>query len=215
MSLVHKIYSLIRGVLNNSDEDINLIVNHLISDEIGVTQLSELSEVTLDILPQSVKIPFIKRKPLLEAFAKCASDKSTDTTDVPSTSSGQIHTISNVTENPSTSTASYIFRSIENVIPDHSVFTFNVPWAQMPKETVDNLRKAKEDKVKANPKDLEALKLAIAKKLKAQYEGHKAIYPGLQKFPGRKIYAKVTEQVEEKFGDSVKTIIKNVVMNMY
>lgn len=65
----------------------------------------------------------------------------------------------------------------------------------MPKDTMDNLNKAKENKVKANPKDIDALKLAIAKKLKAQYVSHKEVYPGLQKYPGRKIYEKVTSQV--------------------
>lgn len=124
------------------------------------------------------------------------TDKSTDVIDRPTTSSATSHFATNVRDNPSTSTASdNPLRSTENVIPDHSVFTFNVPWAQMPKETIGNLNKAKEKKVKANPKDIDALKLAIAKKLKAQYESHKAIYPGLQKFPGRKIYTNVTTQV--------------------
>lgn len=56
-----------------TEDDVHTIVKHLISDEIGVTQLSELAQVTPDVLPQTVKLSWIKRKQLLEAFAKCAS----------------------------------------------------------------------------------------------------------------------------------------------
>lgn len=78
---------------------------------------------------------------------------------------------------------------------DTSEFTFNVPWGQMPKDIMDNLNKAKNQKIKANPQDLDNLKLAICKKLKSAYESHKALYLGSKKFPGRKIYESVTQQV--------------------
>lgn len=57
-----------------SENDCQAIVDHLLSPEVGVTQLSELAQInSLDVLPESVQIPWIKRKPLLDAFAKCAS----------------------------------------------------------------------------------------------------------------------------------------------
>ncbi len=49
--------------------------------------------------------------------------------------------------------------------------------------------------VRAEPDDLSDLKLAIAKKLVSAYRAPKAIYPGMPKHPGRKIYNEIADQV--------------------
>lgn len=122
--------------------------------------------------------------------AQSTSSASASNNPNPSTSTTTASHIENVTQ-----TTSAVLRSIENVTADPATFTFTVPWGQMPKETMTKLNNAKEKKEKANPADIEALKLAIAKKLKSAYESHKEVYPGQQKHPGRKVYESVTSQV--------------------
>lgn len=127
-----------------------------------------------------------------ESFGSAESSDAQSTSSASASNNPNPSHIENVTQ-----TTSAVLRSIENVTADPAIFTFTVPWGQMPKETMTKLNNAKEKKEKANPADIEALKLAIAKKLKSAYESHKEVYPGQQKHPGRKVYELVTSQVRD------------------
>lgn len=50
-------------------------------------------------------------------------------------------------------------------------------------------------KRRAEPEDEDTLKLALLKKVRADYEAFKETHPGLQKHPGVEVYKTVTTQV--------------------
>lgn len=91
------------------------------------------------------------------------------------------------------------YRGPREVLEDRSYFKFTVQWSELPQEPINRINEAQKNKMQGSPNDIKEIKLAIAKKLASAYTGHKEIYPGSNKYPGRRIYADVTKQVTQLF----------------
>lgn len=74
-------------------------------------------------------------------------------------------------------------------------YTFTVPWTSLPSSTLDTLTANEALNERASPSDESTIRLAIAKKLKADYKAFKESHPGQQKHPGMIIYKSVAKQV--------------------
>lgn len=66
----------------------------------------------------------------------------------------------------------------------------------MPQATLKKLDQANGAKVMASPKDVSALKLAIAKKVVSNYLNFREANPGSNLSPGREVYKNITLQVK-------------------
>lgn len=94
-----------------------------------------------------------------------------------------------------------------NPMLDPSVFTFSVPWEQLPADLMTTLDEASRNQEPATTKDKKELRLAIAEKLLAAFKTHMENFPHKNKTPGRAIYIDVTDQVFSKFGRALMDII--------
>ncbi|KAK3914252.1 Baculoviral IAP repeat-containing protein 1f [Frankliniella fusca] len=193
VALTKSIVNWAKKVMTNLvTSDLLKIAEYLTSPAVGITCFEEFGDVTEEMLSDLDLAP-VKKNRLLKALLQEATpvQRLEPSAKEPTPSSSN-----------SFSAQSSSQRQPQLLMPN--AYSFRVPWNALPKELIKKLEKAKLSDKKAHYSDIAELKLAIAKKLQADYSAFKSSHPRAQKHPGRAVYRSVANEVGRKFGVAIQ-----------
>ncbi|KAJ1525384.1 hypothetical protein ONE63_010199 [Megalurothrips usitatus] len=190
-SFEEELTSIVKMVLNHMDSGgVTRVVEYLMSEKVGATSTEDLKFITPDMLPASI-VPPIKAVQLIRYFSIDNQPGSSSSGGHGSHQQHQHAPVARAT--PATET-------------DDS-FKFNVPWNSLPKDTLNSLDNSEQTDRRAQQGDIDRLKLAIVKFLVSSYNSYKELQVGSKKHPGQKVYQSITDQVFEKYPNSLADVI--------